>query len=113
MRGPICLITLALIAAPVAVCAQTPAPTTGPAAAPQQTTHPKYDENTPFRILLHDRASRAVFEAHWPVIVDSVELGGVPDTRTMKEAAASESARTKGGLTDEVYAKIIAELAKL
>ena len=106
------LIALALIAVPTVTAAQTPAPAAPPIAAPAP-AHPKYDENTPLGVMLHDRASRAVFEAHWPVIVDAVELGGVPESRTMKEAAASESARSRGGLTDEIYAKIMADLAKL
>jgi hypothetical protein len=106
------LIALALAAIPVTVTAQPSAPARAPAATPTPAP-PKFDENTPLGILMEDRPARRVLETHWPVIVEAVELGGVPVTRTMKEAAASESARSRGGLTDEIYAKIIADLAKL
>jgi hypothetical protein len=99
---------VALALSPLAT-AQTP-PSSAPAGSEVAA---KYDENTSFGVLIGDPKAKAVLAANWPVIIDSVEMGGVPNTRTMKQAFESESARTKGGLTDEIYAKIVAELRKL
>jgi hypothetical protein len=112
MRMTILAVVLAAASA-APVLAQTPpaAPAASPAAAP--TAHPKYDENTSFKVLLADPAASDVLVNHWPVIIDAVRGGGVPETRTMKDAVQSESARSQGGLTDEIYARIVADLAKL
>jgi hypothetical protein len=96
----------AVLVTPVAVNAQTPAPS--PSAA-----KPKYDENTPFGVLMKDQAAKNVLIDDWPLVVTAIEMGGVEPTNTMKDAWNSDSAHSKGGLTQAIYDKVIADLKKL
>lgn len=108
MRHPACaVLAVAVFLLPAVVQAADP-PAAGAAAR-----KPKYDENSTFGELIRDPAAKAVLERTWPVIIEAVELGGVPPERTLKEASQAESARTKGGLTDEIYARMLSELGKL
>jgi len=92
---------------PVIAQAQAPAKPETPAAKP------KYDEDTPYGVLMRDPAAKNVLIADWPLLVTALEMGGVPETSTMRGALTSESARSQGGLTDELYAKVVADLKKL
>jgi hypothetical protein len=106
--APVAVLTAALLL-PVALLAQTPTPAKPDAPA----TKPKYDENTPFGVLMKDPAAKTVLIDDWPLVVSAIEMGGVPATNTMKDAFASDSARSQGGLTDALYARIIADLKRL
>jgi hypothetical protein len=103
-------LTFALALSPLAL-AQTPTPT--PAQPSATAAKPKYDENTPFGVLMKDPAAKNVLIDDWPLVITAIEMGGVEETNTMKDAWNSESAHTKGGLTETLYAKVIADLKKL
>jgi hypothetical protein len=94
---------------PIAVSAQTPPPKAEAVPAAKA----KYDENTPFGVLMKDPAAKNVLIDDWPLVVTAIEMGGVEETNTMKGAWNSESAHTKGGLTQALYDKILADLKKL
>jgi hypothetical protein len=103
-------LTVALALSPLTM-AQTPPP--APAKTDVPAPKPKYDEDTPYGVLMRDPAAKNVLIADWPLLVTAIEMGGVPETSTMRGALTSESARSQGGLTDALYEKIIADLKKL
>ena len=105
--SPVAALGAALLL-PVNLSAQTP-----PAKAETPAAKPKYDENTPFGVLMADPKAKDALIEDWPLVVTGIEMGGVELTNTMKDAWNSESAHTKGGLTQALYDKVIADLKKL
>jgi len=107
-------LTVALALSPLAMAQTPPSTPAQPSAQPgAPPAKPKYDEDTPYGVLLKDPAAKAVLQADWPLLITAIEMGGVPESSTMRGAFTSESARSQGGLTDELYARIIADLKKL
>jgi hypothetical protein len=101
-------LTVALALSPIAMAQPQP-----PTPAQPSTPRPRYDENTPFAVLMKDPAAKTVLIDDWPLVVTAIEMGGVEPTNTMKDAWNSESAHSKGGLTQALYDKVIADLKKL
>lgn len=108
--SPLAALAAALCLPAIAV-SQAPPP--APVKSDVPAAKPKYDEDTPYGVLMRDPAAKNVLIEDWPLLVTALEMGGVPETSTMRGALTSESARSQGGLTDALYAKVIADLKKL
>jgi hypothetical protein len=108
MRALILGTALALLAAaPAALAQTTPAPAAAPAPAASAPKHYTTTE-TPIGTLLDDPASKAVIDKHLPELATNPQIDMA---RPMSLKAVQPYAADK--ITDEVLAKIDADLATL
>ena len=96
------------LAAAGSAAAQPPAAPAAPAPAA-----PKFGPESTFKVLVADPRARALLDKHVPLIMQVFDGGLFEDVATLAQVAADDNAQTGGGFTAEVYAKLLADLAKL
>ena len=108
-------VTALVAALAVAGSALAQPPAAAPAAPPPAPAKAKakFGPNSTFKELVADPASKKLLYDQIPLIMTVFDQGLFPDTATLKEVSENESAQSAGGFTAEVYAKLVADLAKL
>lgn len=81
-----------------------------PAAA---TAPGKLGPQSTFAELVANPKSKAVLDAEIPFVMNVLDKGLFPDSRTLEIVAEDETAQTIGGFTPEIYQKILKQLAAL
>ena len=87
-----------------------PPPAAPAAAAPAKA---RFGPESTFKELVENPASKKLLYEQIPLIMQVFDQGLFPDTATLKIVSEDTNAQAGGGFTAEVYAKLLADLAKL